>query len=230
MAEIIKINQNTWRFEEGFVRFFLLEGEEKAVMIDSGVACPDAAELAKTVTDKPVMLLNTHGDGDHVSGTGGFKEIHIHTADYYGCEIDRRFPDTALAEVDDGDIIELGNRPLKIIHIPGHTRGSIAILDVNDRVLYSGDSVQEGHIFMFGAKRDPEVFEAALDKLIAMKDDYDLVYASHGGYSLANDYPEKVKAAWQRVRNGEVEPEETELHGVMVKSFTTPDCGFYLDK
>ena len=40
-----------------------------------------------------------------------------------------------------GDIIDLGDRPLKIIDIPGHTPGSIAILDVKNRVLISGDSV-----------------------------------------------------------------------------------------
>ena len=36
MPEIIQINKTTWRFEDGFVRFFLLEGADKAVMIDAG--------------------------------------------------------------------------------------------------------------------------------------------------------------------------------------------------
>ena len=56
MADIIQIDENTWRFEDGFVRFFLLAGEEKAVMIDSGVNCPNAADLAKELTDKPVIF------------------------------------------------------------------------------------------------------------------------------------------------------------------------------
>jgi hypothetical protein len=34
-----------------------------AVMIDSGANCPNALELAKELTNKPVMLINTHGDG-----------------------------------------------------------------------------------------------------------------------------------------------------------------------
>ena len=75
MADIIKIDNGTWRFEDGFVRFFLLEGSERAVMIDSGINCKEAACLAKELTDKPVMLLNTHGDGDHTSGTEGFEKI-----------------------------------------------------------------------------------------------------------------------------------------------------------
>jgi hydroxyacylglutathione hydrolase len=46
----------------------------------------------------------------------------------------------AILPVEDNDIIDLGNRPIKIISIPGHTPGSIAVLDINNRVLIGGDS------------------------------------------------------------------------------------------
>lgn len=228
MAEIIKIGENTWSFEDGFVRFFLLAGDEKAVMIDSGMNCPDALEQAKALTDKPIMLLNTHGDGDHTSATGSFTEIYIHPEDYVKCDVCNRYPGTALHEIADGDVIDLGNRPLKIIHIPGHTAGSVAILDVKNRVLIAGDSVQKGHIYMFGDKREPEKYEASLDKLISMKDEYDTIYASHDVREVPADHVEKVKAAWQKVRAGEVPYEMIDLWGNQVKSYTTEDCGFYL--
>ena len=229
MADIIQIDADTWRFEDGFVRFFLLVGKEKAVMIDSGINCPNAADHAKELTDKPVMLINTHGDGDHTSGTAGFDEIHIHPADHTGCEVNVRFPDVKKVDITDGEIIELGDRPLKLIHIPGHTAGSVAILDVNRRVLYSGDSVQTGHIYMFGAKREPDKFEASLDKLIDMEDEYDNIYPSHGDHQIPKDYVRKVKDAWKRVRNGEVSFEMIDLFGSSVKSYTTESCGFYME-
>ena len=228
MAEIIRIDDDTWRFEDGFVRFFLLEGKDKAVLIDSGINCPDALDMAKTLTTKPVLLLNTHGDGDHTSGTAAFSKIHIHPLDYMECEVDVRYPNTKLSAVDEGTVIELGERPLKIYHIPGHTKGSIAILDVKKRVLYAGDSVQSGHIYMFGDKREPESFEASLEKLIALGNEYDTVYASHDEFSLPKDYVAKVKRAWECVRNGEVDFEEADLFGNKVKSYTTQDCGFYM--
>ena len=153
MAEIIQIDSNTWRIEDEFVRFFLLEGEEKAVLIDSGVNCLDASDIAKQLTSKPLILLNTHGDRDHTSGTDGFTNIHIHPLDYVGCDVKNRHPNTSMVPLNDGDIIDLGERPLKIIHIPGHTKGSVAILDIAKRVLYAGDSVQKGHIYMFGMNR-----------------------------------------------------------------------------
>lgn len=229
MADIIKIDSNTWRIEDGFVRFFLLEGDEKAVLIDSGVNCPDAAELAKTLTDKPVILVNTHGDGDHTSGTGGFSEIYMHADDYIKCEVNIRYPGVILKSLNDGDIIELGNRTLKLIHIPGHTYGSIAVLDIQKRILYAGDSVQKGHIFMFGDKRDTKSYGASLSKLIALKDEYDYIFASHDEYCVPGDYAAKVKEAWEKVQSGELEYEITDMFGNKVKTYTTDVCGFYVD-
>lgn len=229
MAEIIQMDSDTWRLEDGFVRFFLLAGSEKAVLIDSGVNCPNAAELAKTLTDKPLILLNTHGDGDHTSGTAAFSEIYMHADDYTGCEIDKRYPGTALAAVKDGDIIDLGNRPLTILHIPGHTMGSIAILDRKKRALYAGDSVQKGHVYMFGNKRCPDRYEHSLDKLIACADRYDRIYASHDAYEVPADYAAKVKEAWKQVQSGKVSYEPMNLFGTTVKSYTTETCGFYTE-
>ena len=229
MHEIIKIDNNTWRIEDGFVRFFLLEGEEKAALIDSGVNCPNAHDIAKELTGKPIILLNTHGDGDHTSGTGGFTDIYIHPSDYDACDMKNNYPNTSMIPLNDGDIIDLGNRPVKIIHIPGHTKGSVAFLDMAKRVLYAGDSVQKGHIFMFGTKRCPELYERSLDKLIAIKSEYDCIYASHDSFMLSGDYAEKVKEAWKKVQSGEVSYEMTELHGNSVKSYTTPVCGFYME-
>lgn len=229
MIETIQIDNHTWRFEDGFVRFFLLEGDERSALIDSGVNSPDAAELAAKLTDKPLLLLNTHGDGDHTSGTSAFKRIHIHELDYINCELGKRYPQTALAPLNDNDIIDLGNRPIRAIHIPGHTSGSMAFLDVNRRSLYAGDSVQKGHIYMFGDKREPDRFEASLTKLIQIKNEYDCIYASHDEAALESDYAEKVRSAWIKVRNGEVPYEAIELFGKKVKSYTTQDCGFFME-
>lgn len=229
MATTVRINADTWRMEDGFVRFFLLVGEERAVMIDSGMNCPDAAALAKTLSDKPVLLLNTHADGDHTSGTGGFREIRIHASDYFGCGLKDRFPDTALVKIEDGDVIDPGNRPLKIIHIPGHTKGSVAILDEKNRVLYAGDTVQNGNIYLFGKHRCPEDYEASLEKLIEMSAQYDCIYASHGDFLLPGDYVSKVKAAWMQVQNGNAAFDIVDLHGIKVKLFAADGCGFYLE-
>ena len=107
MADVIKIDEYTYRIEDGFVRFFLLIGEDKAALIDSGAMCKDALQLAKKITDKEVILVNTHGDGDHTSGTACFDKIYMHINDYEGCGVNTKYPDTSLVALNDNDEIDL---------------------------------------------------------------------------------------------------------------------------
>lgn len=229
MTEVIQIDKSTWRIEDQYVRFFLVEGNDQAVLIDSGISTPNAREVAAKLTDKPIMLVNTHGDGDHVSGTGAFDKIYMSSDDYYNCGLDKRFPATSLSRLRDKDIIELGERKLEIIEIPGHTKGSIAILDIQKRRLFSGDTVQSGHIFMFGGHRSPALFEESLNKLIAFQDRYDVILPSHDRPELPSDYSEKVLESWREVMSGRVSSTDVELHGVMVKSYDAEHCGFFCE-
>ena len=62
----------------------------------------------------------------------------------------------------EGDIIDLGERKLEVIHVPGHTPGSITLLDREERCLIGGDPVQiDGEIYMFGLHRDMEAYVLA---------------------------------------------------------------------
>lgn len=228
MPEIVKIDDSTYRFENEFVRFFLLIGSKQAMMIDSGFNCGNAKELAETLTDLPIMLINTHGDGDHTSGTGAFPEIYIAEEDYINCGVKDRHPDTKAVFINDGEVFDLGGRHIKVITIPGHTAGSVALLDVENRRLFSGDSVQCGTIFMFGDKRVPEKFENSLNKLIACRDEYDTIFASHDAPELAADFVEKVLESWKEVTGSDKEYPVVELHGAKVRECKGKYCGFYM--
>lgn len=72
-AEIIRVNHNTWRIEDGGVRFFLLAGTEKALLVDSGMMVNDARDIAEKLTDLPVSLLNTHADRIILGAMGSLK-------------------------------------------------------------------------------------------------------------------------------------------------------------
>lgn len=226
-TSIVTLDERTFSVEDGFVRFFILLGEEKALVIDSGASGPDVKKIAKELTNLPIMMLNTHGDGDHTSGNKAFSEFYIHPADYESREMKDLFPDSKMLPIKDGDVIELGNRPLRVIEIPGHTAGSVAILDCVNRRLFAGDSVQKGHIYMFGDHRRPEQFEESLQKLIALHDEYDQVIASHDEAVLPADSVSKVLADWKRVLAGEVAAKKIDLWGNQVDSYDADYCGFY---
>lgn len=235
--EVIQIDEDTWSIENVMVRFFLLKGTEKALLIDSGLNVENVKDLARSIlkeagafgqNEPEIELLNTHADGDHCFGNKDFDWFYMHEADWphyerqFGKEGEKR-------PVRDGDIIDLGERPLKIIELPGHTYGSIAILDVTRRVLYAGDSVQNGRIFLFGPHRDLEEFPAGLLKIDAMTDQFDAVYASHGTLKLDPDHIGKVFDACERVFHGEVEPQEIEMFGTKVNAYDCGDATLLLD-
>lgn len=229
MREIEKINESTYRIEDDYVRFFLLIGQEKAALIDSGTNCPEAREIAEGLTDLPLLLINTHGDGDHISGTRAFNEIYMHERDYFKCDIPGKFPSTALVKIKDGQQISLGGRTLEVIEIPGHTVGSVAILDVENRLLFAGDSVQSGVVFLFGPHRAPDLYEDALQKLIGLKNRYDTVVASHDAPLLSADYVQKVLDAFRDVKAGKIGYTEIGLHGQMVKNYQGEACSFFCE-
>ncbi|MBQ0065222.1 MAG: MBL fold metallo-hydrolase, partial [Firmicutes bacterium] len=76
--EVKTIYENTILFDEGHVRFFLLIGDKKALLIDSGMMCNNALELASSYTDKPIELINTHADRDHISCNNQFEWAYMH--------------------------------------------------------------------------------------------------------------------------------------------------------
>ena len=74
-AQVLRIDENTWQIENGMVRFFLLKGTEKALLIDTGMTVRHAKEIASALTGLPVLLLNTHSDGDHTGCNDEFESF-----------------------------------------------------------------------------------------------------------------------------------------------------------
>ena len=227
MAEIIKMNENTWRIEDGGVRCFLLEGKDKALLIDSGMTLPDARTLAEGVTSLPLELLNTHADPDHISGNAAFDRCYMHPEEEAAYRQNKGTG--TVVPVKDGDVLDLGDRPLRIIHIPGHTPGSIAILDEKARVLISGDSVQGGGIFMFGEGRDMRKFAESMKHLAEYADRFDTVYPSHGSIPLEADLVGKLEGAAKEIQAGKASGEYTDLFGHKVWQYKFPFAGFFCE-
>lgn len=217
--KVIQINDNTWRFEDAGVRFFLLTGTKKALLIDSGMCVHNADEIAASITSLPVELINTHADPDHIASNRAFAAFYMHPAEYTNYHRRNKEAGTIIP-VWDGDILDLGERPLRIIHLPGHTPGSIAVLDVHKRVLISGDPIQaHGRIYMFGPQRDLLAYLQSLERISAMKDLFDEIYPSHGDFPVAPTVIDELIAGTKEVMSGKVIPLVTSLHDMPIKEF-----------
>ena len=227
--EIIKMSEDTWRIEDNDVRFFLLAGKKKALLIDSGMLVNNAKEIAQQLVSLPIELLNTHADRDHVGSNAEFETFYMHAAEasnYYNTlKKTGKF-----ITIENGDIIDLGDRKLEIIAIPGHTPGSVALLDINNRVLYSGDTVQDGTIFMFGVQREFHAYIQSLEKLETMKDRFDTIYPSHGTIPVKPELIAQLQEAACSVLEGKSEATDVEFHGMTVKQYDVGCAAFWCDK
>lgn len=192
-----------YAIDEGGVRSFLIPGESDALLIDSGFGRGNLLAQVRELTDLPVTLLHTHTDGDHTGCNAQFDKILLHPAeyDYYAQKLQASDADVkaAFAKISpiwEGDRLCYGEYCLEVVLIPGHTPGSIALLDAHKRLLIGGDSVQTGAIFMFGAGRNMPAYLASMQKLDAMRKQFDTVLASHAQLCVdAQILPDLIEGA-----------------------------------
>ena len=219
-----KIDSSTYQYDEGGVRFFLLIGKKEALLIDSGMQTHNAKELAMELTDLPVRLFNTHTDVDHIGSNEEFDEVMMNLSELVNYRLPH--PSQKIVPVYDGDVIDLGERELVAIALPGHTPGSTALLDKNSGMLFSGDPIQDGHIFMFGEMRDLSAYIHSLRRLDQYKDEIKGIYANHG--TLPVDYsivPKLIEGAL-KVERGEIVPSEVDRFGQTVHVYDVGVASF----
>lgn len=130
---------------------YLICGQDKAMVIDTANGMEDLHAIIRTLTDLPLVVVNTHGHCDHIYGNAFFEEAWLHPADralaaehfaMFQEEYDKRglkacpFRDAAV-----GQVFDLGGLELEVVDLKGHTAGSIGLLDRQDRILFSGDGL-----------------------------------------------------------------------------------------
>ncbi|MCF0120200.1 MAG: MBL fold metallo-hydrolase [Oscillospiraceae bacterium] len=198
--EIIDRGGGTWVIVETMVCAFLLEGSERALLIDSGLGTGNILEAVKSITDKPVILANTHADPDHIGGNKYF-DTALMAPSEFAFYASSGIAECRPAPLHDGDIIDLGGRELEAILTPGHTPGSTAFLDKKGRFLISGDGVSLNPIFMFGAERSFDAYIDSMERLKARSGEFDAIYPSHGTDILAPEIFDRLIATAHKVKS-----------------------------
>lgn len=160
--EAEKIAVNTWKISEaGMVNCYLLTGEKRALLIDTGWGLGDIRKIILKITNLPLAAVLTHMHPDHAGGVYHFREYYVSRED---CDalysllsmpaLNRmiikgaRIPNAVLPPliyhtkrclVHDGQMIDLGNRMIRIMEVPGHTRGSLSYIDDKEKLIFTGD-------------------------------------------------------------------------------------------
>ncbi len=173
---------------------YIIKSENKTIVIDTGSGINETIkkEVEKIInTDEVSIIINTHSHIDHCGGNYLFKraKIFIHEHDsnemikgtYYGTNkflnIIRKYnPDVLLKG---NEKIDLGEYCFKIIHTPGHTKGSICIYEEEKKILFSGDLIfANGYFGRTDLGGDEEEMKESLELISSF--DIRYLYPGHG--------------------------------------------------
>ncbi len=191
-----KIFENTWVIDIGAVCFcYLLTGKEKALVIDTGMNAANLREYLETITDRPIMAANTHGHGDHTLCNGFFDEVYMHPDAIKDVNGGRNsesgnpmlagIPDYHPVPIREGHVFDLGGRHVRVFETPCHSPGDLMFLDVENRLLFTGDNLEVGQVLIFygndriggTVKRHHQI----LKKMEAFYEDFDFICPGHNG-------------------------------------------------
>lgn len=158
-----QISPDTYRIDEhGISNCYLAVGKERALLIDSGCGIGNLKRTVEQLTALPVDVVLTHAHCDHAGGVGWYERFFVHEAD--GAFVYRILSSRLAARaivgkngkksdfaklpfrsksvtIRNGHVFELGGRRITVVHTLGHTRGSIVLLDDNNKIMFTGDDI-----------------------------------------------------------------------------------------
>ena len=174
-----EIGENIWQFTEGDKPFFdvnayLIIGDRSALLVDALQSETGMLEEIRKLTDKPLEVLITHGHRDHAgNAVAEFHEagipMYMNHQDYEMIkDADYGMGSDWLTDLKPGHVFDLGNYRFEILPVEGHTKGSVAALDREHQLLFSGDSIGSGNFWMqLPGCSQLHVFREDLEKLAA---------------------------------------------------------------
>jgi hydroxyacylglutathione hydrolase len=177
------------------------EDKKEGVVIDPGEDADNVLKLISELGIKIKYILATHGHFDHVGGVAKLRkelgvEFLAHKEDFFFIEdgknaagrwgFDIEQPPKPDRFIEEGDIIEVGNFKLEVLHTPGHSPGGISFL--HDSMVFAGDTLFQGSIgrtdFRKGSFED--LSNSIKTRLYTLPDDT-IVYTGHGPITTIGD-------------------------------------------
>ena len=181
--------------ESGDSTGYIIVGNNKACVIDTMIGRDNVYEVVRGVTDKPIILVNTHGHPDHIYGNVYFDKAYMNEADLGIAKEHMEHPEFVaecqkrqlsmppFENIKEGDVIDLGGLTLEVYEIPGHTLGGILLLCREERILFTGDSINH-HLWMqLDECTSIKKLVESLERVMFLENDADVIYHGH-----ARDY------------------------------------------
>ena len=166
--------------------YYLMEGKDRALVIDTGMGRQPIPPLLMRLTDKPLELALTHAHPDHALHAGEFTRIYVPAAERPLLDPKGSLPpeDDRIVEILDGDVIRLGGAGVEAVLCAGHTPGSTVYIDHGHRCVFCGDAIGSGTFVLMSLPGclSLSAYRAQLLKLAERMSPH-LNYAWFGGHS-----------------------------------------------
>lgn len=212
------------------VHSYLLIGRNKALLIDTGLGIGNIKKEVQKLTKLPVIVVTTHIHWDHIGGHHLFDTIYVYKDELdwlrngIGIPINvikkniMEEPFTKKPPIEfsidnykiyngepkrilkDNDIIDIGQRKLRIIHTPGHSPGHICIFEEERGYLYTGDLIYRGTLYAFYPTTDPVLFKKSVDKISKLKGIARLLPA-HNDINISITLMYDIKKAFKDIKD-----------------------------
>ena len=225
---------------------YLIEGQTKALLFDTGNGIGDIHALVKTLTKKPVTVLNSHSHFDHVGGNHAFKRIYAMDTPFSkgrqkgvaNKDIAEEVSADALCRplpngvteknhtgkpykiskyINDGFVFELGDRDIEVIHVPGHTPDAVALIDREEGLLWTGDTFYAGPIWLYAPETNLIDYDKSLDRLLLELPNIKALLPAHNTPWLKPDLLRRAKYAFSKVLSGSAKRQES-FQGTVIYS------------
>lgn len=215
------VGEETWQITDRFGNHcYLLAGRRMALLIDAAIGLPGLRACVEALTERPVSVALTHGHLDHIGGAGLWAHVMLHGRDRDVLELHqsagyrRRIEGLAAecgvklsaeelqaciyldeiprpSQLREGMAIDLGGRALEIIGTPGHTGGSVCLLERKRGFLFSGDTVCQKRVMLsFAESEKPGVYAASVRRLLGETGTDLKIFPGHNESPVGREYLE----------------------------------------
>lgn len=165
--QVEPIDSLTYLIHEGNYREknnqYLLLGKERALLVDSGSGKRGILSVVRKLTDLPVTLFGTHAHYDHIGNHHEFEQIAMADLPINRNQMEgdwfvprwsmRLTPKRHRFKISEwwraGETIDLGDRPLKWVHLPGHSEDSVGLIDQRHGLMVVGDLLYQGPLLAY---------------------------------------------------------------------------------
>lgn len=212
---------------------YLIEGNNKALLIDTGWGIADLEKLVSSITPLPVVVVFTHAHPDHTFGGFQFSDIYISNEDipllhsWFNKErrnfaIENILSNLHVAEnskeiwineklnniipIEEGYIFDLGQRKIKVIAQPGHSPGCICLLEETEGLLFTGDSILAGDSILlhFEESLPLNIYLDSLKHINSFINKSTIVFPSHGETPIDNNIVQELIIGITSIVSGKV--------------------------